>query len=150
MMSQSTVSIPHHHHHNQHHLSQPWLNGSCLNVTKPAPNVVASTTVSLGNLQSLKTPLPPLPIARGDLEVGMSDSYTQSQKLGQPSAMTTPNSASLSTRRQTLLSADTVTTNVSGGQSSPGITIAYKGASADGLVEELTELPDVNQVSAQA
>ena len=147
MMSQSAVLIPQHHHQHRH-LSQPWLNGSSLNVAKPP-----STTVSLGNLQSPKTaPLPPLPQAPlppTDLEVAISDTYAMQN--AKTSAMNTPNSTSASTRRQTLLSADTVTTNISGGgQSSPGIAIVHKGASADGLVDEqegeMPESPDVNQV----
>ncbi|KAL5964239.1 hypothetical protein TSMEX_008024 [Taenia solium] len=151
IMSQSAVSIPHH--------PQQWLNGSSISVVKPT-----SAAVSLGNLHTSKpslSRLPPPPLSptqatrpMPDLELGLPDAYGLQQSLhnngqqqpGPPSSVTTPNSTSLSTQRQTLLSADTVTTNVSAGQPSPTITMGYRGASADGLAEGFVEPPDVNQV----
>ncbi|VDM31649.1 unnamed protein product [Hydatigera taeniaeformis] len=151
IMSQSAVSIPHH--------PQQWLNGSSVSVVKPT-----SAAVSLGNLHTSKPSLSRLPPPSmsptqakrpmSDLELGLPDAYGLQQTLhnnvqqqpGPPSSVTTPNSTSLSTQRQTLLSADTVTTNISAGQPSPTITMGYCGASADRLAEGFVEPPDVNQV----
>lgn len=152
IMSQSAVSIPHH--------PQQWLNGSSISVVKPT-----SSAVSLGNLHTSKPflsrfpPPPTLPTQATrpapDLELGLPDAYGLQQTLHNnaqqqprpPSSVNTPNSTSLSTQRQTLISADTVTTNVSAGQPSPTITMGYRGASADRLAEGFVESPDVNQVS---
>uniref|UniRef100_A0A5K3EQN2 SH2 domain-containing protein n=1 Tax=Mesocestoides corti TaxID=53468 RepID=A0A5K3EQN2_MESCO len=149
LMSQSAVSIPHHHHHLQHQ----WFESGTI-ISKPA-----STAVSMGNLHPVpaqsKPPLPRLP-PPSELEVAISDNYAPNQHP--PSSVTT-NSTSLATRRQTLLSADTATTNISGGpgpldpfsggaspsQPSP-MTVAYQGASAEGLVDGFVDAPDDNQV----
>ncbi|EUB57602.1 hypothetical protein EGR_07544 [Echinococcus granulosus] len=133
IMSQSAVSIPHHPQH--------WLNGSSISVVKPT-----SAAVSLGNLHASKPSLSRLPPPSISSTQAASAVQDAQQQPGPPSSVTTPNSTSLSTQRQTLLSADTVTTNVSAGQPSPTITMGYCGASADRLAEGFTETPDVNQV----
>lgn len=151
LMSQSVVSIPNHHLPPQQ--TQPWFDNVPL---KPTSNAV-----SLGNLHSLKpqslphpppAPIPPPP----DLDLLNSDTYTMQQSYQFPhhqqqnrpaSSVHTQNSASMSTRRQTLLSADTMTTNVSaGGQPSPSIAMGNRRVSTDVLGEGFVESPDVNQV----
>ncbi|KAM3184316.1 hypothetical protein ACTXT7_008597 [Hymenolepis weldensis] len=151
LMSQSVVSIPNHHLSPQQ--TQPWFDNVPL---KPTSNAV-----SLGNLHSLKpqslphpppAPIPPPP----DLDLLNSDTYTMQQSYQFPhhqhqnrpaSSVHTQNSASMSTRRQTLLSADTMTTNVSArGQPSPSIAMGNRRVSTDILGEGFVESPDVNQV----
>ncbi|VDN96363.1 unnamed protein product [Rodentolepis nana] len=150
LMSQSAVSIPNHHLVPQQ--TQPWFDNASLRPT--------SNAVSLGNLHIPKSqPLPrpsPTPIPPPDLDLLNSDTYTMQQSYqfsnhqqqSRPqSSVHTQNSASMSTRRQTLLSADTMTTNVSaGGQPSPSIALGYHGVSTDVLGEAFTESPDANQV----
>uniref|UniRef100_A0A158QES1 Non-specific serine/threonine protein kinase n=1 Tax=Hymenolepis diminuta TaxID=6216 RepID=A0A158QES1_HYMDI len=151
LMSQSVASIPNHHLPSQQ--AQPWFDSVPL---KPTSNAV-----SLGNLHSVKpqplphpppAPIPPPP----DLDLLNSDTYTMQQSYQFPhhqqqnrpaSSVHTQNSASMSTRRQTLLSADTMTTNVSaGGQPSPSIAMGNRRVSTDVLGEGFVESPDVNQV----
>ncbi|KAM7533396.1 hypothetical protein Aperf_G00000123521 [Anoplocephala perfoliata] len=132
LMTQSAVFIPSQHISPQQ--PQSWFNNS----SKPASNAV-----SLGSLHSPKPqhlpPLPPVPIPPTDLEMALSDRP--------PSSVHTQNSTSLSTKRQTMLSADTITTSLSaGGQPSPGAAMGYRGASTDGLGDAFVESPDDNQV----
>lgn len=156
LMSQSAVSIPNHNHLSPQQ-GQAWFDNTSLRPT--------SNAVSMGNLHSSKPqqllpPLPQAPLAPQELDlVGGSETYTMQQsyqfphqQMGAgnrpPSSVHTQNSVSISNRRQTLLSADTMTTNISaGGQPSPSIAMGYRGTSTDVLGEGFAESPDVNQVS---
>lgn len=141
LMTQSAVSIPNHHLSPQQ--NQAWFNNSL----KPA------SRGSLHKPQS-QPPVPPVPILPPDFEMAISDAYAMQQTCQfpqqqnrPPSSVNTQNSTSLSTKRQTMLSADTITTSLSaGGQPSPGTAVGYREASMDGLGDAFVESPDVNQV----